>query len=64
MKCWIQDEHKSMIHQSAIQLTNVSSSWYNTQSSFALRSITARFKQGNLSAIIGPVGCGKVLKSK
>ena len=59
MKCWIQHEHNSVI-KSAIQITNLSSSWDINQNYVTIRSVTASFKRGNLSAIIGPVGCGKV----
>ena len=60
MKYWIQHEHNSVINKSAIQIANLSSSWDKNQNSVTIRSVTASFKRGNLSAIIGPVGCGKV----
>ena len=60
MKCWIQHEHPSIINQTAIKMTNISSGWAINQNYVAIRSITASFQQGNLSAIIGPVGSGNV----
>ena len=67
MKSWIKQECPSLINLTAIKMANVSSSWdinqqpFDTnENSIAIRSITESFQQGNISAIIGPVGSGKV----
>lgn len=47
----------------AAELLNISAGWYNKDDGeikVILKNISMRIKKGKLTAIIGPVGCGKV----
>ena len=45
----------------ALELNKVTSSWSTSQEHATLDSVSLCFKKSQLCAIIGPVGCGKVI---
>ena len=45
----------------AIELNKVTSSWSACQERATLDSVSACFKVNQICAVIGPVGCGKVI---
>ena len=45
----------------AIRLNKVTSSWSASQENATLDSVSICFKANQICAIIGPVGCGKVI---
>ena len=45
-----------------VELNKVTSSWSANQDCATLDSVSASFKKSQICAIIGPVGCGKVIK--
>lgn len=59
-KSLIPHNHNTLLDQTALQITNLSCCWNKNQISATIANLTASFKEGNLNAIIGPVGCGKV----
>jgi ABC-type transport system involved in cytochrome bd biosynthesis fused ATPase/permease subunit len=46
--------------ETSVVMTNVSAEWTMMQEGETLKSITLSIKRGEFSAIIGPVGSGKV----
>ena len=45
----------------AIELNKVTSRWSASQEHATLNSVSVRFKANQICAVIGPVGCGKVI---
>ena len=45
----------------AVELNNVTSSWSASQEHATLDSVSLCFKTNQICAVIGPVGCGKVI---
>ena len=45
----------------AVELDNLTSSWSPSQEHATLNSVSLCFEKNQLCAIIGPVGCGKVV---
>ena len=47
--------------QIAVELNKVTSSWSASQENATLDSVSICFKANQICAVIGPVGCGKVI---
>ena len=45
----------------AVELNKVTSSWSTSQEHATLDSVSVSFKANQICAVIGPVGCGKVI---
>lgn len=54
--------HKYIVYllENAVEMNNVTATWNNDQQKKTLNGINLKIKQGQLCAIIGPVGAGKV----
>lgn len=48
------------IEENAVEMNNVTATWDTRQQKKTLNGINLKIKQGELCAIIGPVGAGKV----